>query len=155
MKRPLHLLLIAAGAFALAMSAAACDLFSSTPAATASPGSTATPAPSLSIFSAKYFPPTAANLAPACAVENPTPADQNACMLYKVQVFNCQLNLNAVGGIINGVVMLVPGYGPAISAGMAVVQPVINSVQLGICTANGFIVPSVPDVAPTPIPAAK
>ena len=110
------------------------------------------------IFDMKYVPPTAQILSPACAVTAPTPADQNACMLYHLQVFNCGLNLNAVGGTIQGAAMLVPGYGQAAAMGLQMAQPIINAAQLQICLANGFITPAAAPAAPitvsVPMPSA-
>lgn len=90
----------------------------------------------------KYTPPTADKLGPACEVPSPNADDSNACDLFKINVYVCGLNVAAVGGKVNGVLVMVPQYG-AIAAGMnaLAIEPVINATQLWFCNANGYVKP--------------
>ncbi len=91
---------------------------------------------------AKYTPPTADRLGPACEVPSPTSDDTNACDLYKVNVYLCGVNVQKVGGVVNGMAVMVPGYGAMIAGGNAlVVEPVISAEQLFFCNDLGYIKP--------------
>lgn len=92
---------------------------------------------------AKYTPPTAAVLGPACGIPDPTPDDSNACDLFKINVMVCHANLEAVGEKVNGVLMLVPQYGPvAATVNAAAIEPAIGAAQLWYCNANGYLQPA-------------
>jgi hypothetical protein len=53
--------------------------------------------------------------------------------------------------MIQGVAMIVPGYGAAFDAGLTIAQPIINMVQLQLCVANGFITPQAVPAAPVTV----
>ena len=109
----------------------------------------------------QYSPPTAAKLAPACAVATPDADDTNACDLYRINSFVCQQNLIALAGEIDGVAMMVPI--PQVQAAAlvngTVVAPVLSATELKVCTAGGYIVAAptkvVAPLPPTSIVPAK
>ena len=96
----------------------------------------------------QFVPPTAAHLGPACDVATPTATDTAVCNLYKANIVMCGVNVAAVGGMVNGALVIVPGYGAAAAAANGlIVAPVISAAQLYFCNMNGYLQPATPTAA--------
>lgn len=86
-----------------------------------------------------YQPPTQSNLAKACQVANPAAADTIVCDQYKANVAMCQANLQAIGGVFQGVAAFVPNIGSGVAEGISVATTMISGEQAWWCADLGYI----------------